>query len=351
MAIPLFNVFSALIIGLTTGLVLQRGRMCANTAFRNLLFIKNSELASALFITILVELIGYQVLELLPGSDFVSNPIPFSLLLLPLGSFIFGMGTVIAGGCAGGTCYRIGEGSIKSLLAFIGFGLGVGVLVIDPFKTIVNDLRSGTNWSIDGQIPSLELLFPRWGWTILSLIFLIIFILYQRDKTIRLTHLRPQWPPLITGIVLGFLGIGARITSTPTGRAFGFSTTDGIGELFQTLAGFLNLVDSDTIGWAGFFILGMIGGSFISSLEIREFKLKIPSIWDFLKFSSGGFILGFGAMLALGCNFGHILGGIPELGISSLVATFLMILGNWCASFIVYKRFNQPIPSSTPIQI
>ncbi|PWI46449.1 hypothetical protein CEE45_16725 [Candidatus Heimdallarchaeota archaeon B3_Heim] len=349
MAIPLFNLILAVIIGLATGLVLQKGRICANTAFRNLLLIKNSELASALFVTVLVELIGYQILELLPGTNFVSNPIPFSFVLLPSGAFIFGIGTVIAGGCAGGTCYRIGEGSMKSLLAFIGFGIGVGVLVIDPFKNIVDGLRASTDWSINDQIPSLEIFFPRWVWTAIAIILMIIFVFFQKEKTSKLTHLRPQWTPLISGVFLGFLGISARITSTPTGRAFGFSTTDGIGELFQALAGILNLVDLDTIGWAGFFIIGLIGGSFISSLETKEFKVKVPAAWEIVKFSGGGFILGFGAMLALGCNFSHILGGIPELGISSLVATLLMILGNWIASFILYKRLNQPIPSSTPI--
>ena len=351
MAISLVDIFLALIIGLATGLVLQRGRICANTAFRNLLLIKNSELASVLIITVLVEIIGYQILELLPGSKFVSNPIPFSVLLLPLGAFIFGLGTVIAGGCAGGTCYRIGEGSLKSLLAFVGFGFGVGILVINPFKDIVDNLRTDTDWVIEGQIPSLELFLPRWVWSIIALVLLSILILVQFRKTSRLSHLRPTWTPVISGVLLGLLGIGARITSTPTGRAFGFSTTDGIGELFQALAGIVNLVEPETIGWAGFFIIGLIGGSFVSSLMIKEFKLKVPNTKDIIKFTGGGFILGIGAMLALGCNFGHILGGIPELGISSIIATIFMILGNWCASFIVYKRLNQPIPSSTPVQI
>ncbi|MHA1975744.1 MAG: YeeE/YedE family protein [Candidatus Hodarchaeales archaeon] len=351
MATPLVGLLLALIIGLATGLVLQRGRICANTAFRNLLLVRNSELASILFITVLVEIIGYQILEILPGSEFHSNPIPFSILLLPLGAFIFGLGTVIAGGCAGGTCYRIGEGSVKSLLAFIGFGLGVGILVVNPFEELVDNIRTSTDWSINGHIPSLELLFPRWVWTTITIVLLIAVVAKITPRTSKLTHLRPSWTPIISGVLLGFLGIGARITSTSTGRAFGFSTTDGIGELFQALAGIINLIEPETVGWAGFFIIGLIAGSFVSSLEIKEFKLKIPNLIDAIKFTGGGFILGFGAILALGCNFGHILGGIPELGISSFVATLFMILGNWCASFIMYKRLNQPIPSSTPIRI
>ena len=58
-----------------------------------------------------------------------------------------------------------------------------------------------------------------------------------------------------------------------------------------------------------------------------------------------------GAFLASGCNFGHILGGIPELGLSSLFAAFLMLFGNWIGSHIMYIRMKQQIPESTPMLI
>ena len=54
-------------------------------------------------------------------------------------------------------------------------------------------------------------------------------------------------------------------------------------------------------------------------------------------------------MMAGGCNFGHILGGIPELGLSSFIAFPLMILGNYIGSYLFYIRFDQKLPASTPI--
>ena len=109
----------ALIIGIFTGIILQRGRVCTNSAFRNLLFARNSELMIIVVLTVMIELIGYQILAIFsyPGFTFESNPIPLSILLLPIGGFLFGLGTVFAGGCAGGICYRIGEGSFKAFLA------------------------------------------------------------------------------------------------------------------------------------------------------------------------------------------------------------------------------------------
>ena len=121
MVLSFIGIITALIIGLSTGLVLQRGRICTNTAFRNLLLAKNSELTLVILLTVTIELLGYQILTVIPGFAFNSNPIPFSFFLLPIGGLLFGVGTVIAGGCAGGVCYRVGEGSLRSVLAFLGY--------------------------------------------------------------------------------------------------------------------------------------------------------------------------------------------------------------------------------------
>lgn len=352
MVLFIFDIFLALAIGICVGIILQRGRVCSNTAFRNMLLARNSELMLIIIFTIIIELIGYQLLAIIPipGFNFRSNPIPFSFVLLPVGGFLFGFGTVIAGGCAGGVCYRVGEGSTKSLLALIGFAVGIGILTIQPLSSLTENLRDSTSWMIEGQVPSLELFFPRWIWTLIAIILLFGVIYYYKVQTRELTHLLPNWTPIVSGILLGILGVIARFSSTLTGRDFGFSTTDGIGELFAIIVNMIGFIPSSqlSLGWAGIFIIGLIAGAALSSFHIKEFKIKLPAKNDVLRFFGGGFILGIGAMLALGCNFGHILGGIPELGLSSLFALIFMIFGNWFGSYIVYKVLKQSIPESTP---
>lgn len=351
MALTLLDISIALTIGIIVGIVLQRGRVCTNTAFRNLLLIRNSELFLVIITTVMVEIIGYQLLILLPIPEFSfeSNPIPFSIVLIPLGGFIFGIGTVIAGGCAGGVCYRIGEGSLKSLLAFLGFAIGIGVFSINPLFGVVTELRNSTTLLIGGNIPSLEAFLPRWIWSSVSLFLLLGTIYYYRIQTPKLTHLRPHWTPVISGALLGFLGVLARYSSTLTGRPFGFSTTDGIGEIFSTFANFIGFNSPFTIQWAGLFIIGLIFGAALSSIQIREFQVKLPNKYDTLRFFGGGILLGTGAILAQGCNFGHIFGGIPELGFSSFFALLFMIVGNWFGSYMVYTVGKQDLPESTPI--
>ncbi|MFX1508072.1 MAG: YeeE/YedE family protein, partial [Promethearchaeota archaeon] len=330
------------------------GRVCTNSAFRNLLYARNSELMIIVMLTVTVEMIGYQILAVipLPGFVFESNPISLSIIMLPIGSFLFGIGTVFAGGCAGGICYRIGEGSFKAFLAFLGFAAGIGILAIDPLSGLIGNIRISTSWVVDGKIPTLEMILPRWIWTILALGLSISGIIYYFKKESKeLTHLLPHWTPVVSGVLLGILGVASRYFSTLSGRPFGFSTTDGIGEIFQIIASFIGIFSPIQIGWAGLFIIGLIIGAALSSIQIHEFKLKIPARTGVIQFFGGGLMMGFGAMLALGCNFGHIFGGIPELGISSIVALIFMISGNWLGSYVFYSVMNNDLPESTPILI
>jgi uncharacterized membrane protein YedE/YeeE len=317
MSILIIQYIIALGIGMSTGLVLQRGRVCTNSAFRNLLLIKNGELSTIIPVAVAITVIGYFLLTLMPGYEFSSNPIHFSFIFLPIGAFIFGLGTVFAGGCGGGVCYRVGEGNIKSLIALFGFISGIGVLAAGIIAEIFQSLNSNSLFLINNQTPSLEQFAPRSIWTIIIAFgsFLLVYFFYLKNVEHKLTHLRPKWTPIKSGILLGVLGILTKYFSSlpPIYRNFGLSTVDGIANIAQSIVMF------QLFNWAGFFIIGLIGGSFFSSLNIKEFEVIIPTRKDIFQFFGGGFLLGIGAMMAGGCNIGHIFGGIPELGISSFL--------------------------------
>jgi uncharacterized membrane protein YedE/YeeE len=326
MSIPIIQYIIALGIGMSTGLVLQRGRVCTNSAFRNLLLIRNGELSTIIPVAVAVTVTGYFLLTLIPSYEFSSNPIHFSFIFLPIGAFIFGLGTVFAGGCAGGVCYRVGEGNVKSLIALLGFISGIVL--------------------INNQTPSLEQFASRSIWTII-IVFgscLLVYFFYLKNAEHKLTHLRPEWTPIISGILLGVLGIFTKYFSSlpPIYRNFGLSTVDGITNIAQSIVTF------QLFNWAGFFMIGLIGGSFLSSINIKEFEVIIPTRKDVFQFFGGGFLLGIGAMMAGGCNIGHIFSGIPELGISSFFAMIFIIFGNWIGSYLQYIKWKNEWPESTP---
>lgn len=293
-------------------------------------------------LTITVQLVGYQLIYFMDPTLISPNPISLSWLFLPTGSIIFGMGTVFAGGCAGGVCYRVGQGNSKSLLALAGFAFGIGILAVGPLATIFDQYDKSTSVQVNNSIPTLDMFIPR---IIITLIAILIAVFYlwryynlKKQNNLKITTLLPFWTPIVSGGILGIIGILMKLD-----RNFSFSTIDGIGNILQSL------LSLQVFNWAGFYILGLIVGSSVSSILIKEFKINIPSKKDVIRFFGGGVALGIGAMLAGGCNFGHILGGIPELGISSLLALPLMILGNWIGSYIFYIRFNQVLPASTPM--
>ena len=329
-------------LGLLTGLVLQRGRACTNTIFRNLTLIKNDEMFIILILAICVQLVGYQFYAFLDPSQFSSKPLPLSWFFLPIGSIIFGIGTVFAGGCAGGVCYRVGEGNSKSLMAFFGYAVGIGMLAIGPVAKIFSTYQTETFLKVNNSTPSLEQFAPRILWTILAVLIAVLYLRryykLKKSNSLKIKTLLPFWTPIITGFALGFIGIAMKIS-----RNFSFSTIDGVGNIFQSI------LTLHIFNWAGFYILGLIIGAFFSSWQIKEFHFKNISLIQFIQFFGGGLLLGFGAMMASGCNFGHILGGIPELGISSFIAFPLMIFGNWFGSYLFYIKLNQPLPSITPV--
>ena len=339
---PILELSIALFLGLLTGLILQRGRVCSNTIFRNLTLIKNDEMFLIIILAICTQIIGYQLYALVAPSHFSSNPIPLSWLFLPIGSIIFGFGTVFAGGCAGGVCYHIGEGNSKSLMAFFGYAVGIGLLAIGPIAHIFERYQEQSYVTVNGSIPTLVQIAPRLLWTLLAILLAVAYVIryykLKRSQNLKISTLLPFWTPIVSGISLGFIGIAMKIS-----RDFSFSTIDGIGNLFQSA------LTLSIPQWAGFYILGLILGAFFSSLQIKEFYLKTVSKREIIQFFGGGILLGLGAMMAGGCNFGHILGGIPELGLSSFIAFPLMILGNYIGSYLFYIRFDQKLPASTPI--
>lgn len=70
----------------------------------------------ALLVAITVQSIGLLVLT---GFDVLTVSYQtFPVIGTIIGSFVFGIGIVLAGGCATGTWYRAGEGLIGSWVAF-----------------------------------------------------------------------------------------------------------------------------------------------------------------------------------------------------------------------------------------
>jgi uncharacterized membrane protein YedE/YeeE len=69
---------------------------------------------------------------------------PFYPIANIVGGYVFGLGIVMVGGCGSGVWYKIGEGQFNSLIAVIGFFIGINMTatgVLSPVYRLLKSVR------------------------------------------------------------------------------------------------------------------------------------------------------------------------------------------------------------------
>lgn len=345
----MYALIGGLIVGVLFGFVLQRGRFCMNSAFRDIILLKEFKLAKAVVIALITLMIGFAIFALAGVIDLA--PKPLKIWGAVVGGLVFGIGMVLAAGCASGTTYRVGEGMMGSLVA--GFGLTLGALmtafgVLLPAKTAIQTTVIGTQLTLFGEFdaaltPIFMLILGIVG-AALTFYFWGLPALKKRTEGKPLIKFdnavesifKKAYPWWVTGIVIGIVGIIAYVVSAfgdplPAGGVLGI--TGGWMDLS------LWLTTADAVAWAGFIIVGLILGSFISAIIAGEFKLRVPKEGlTLLKQLIGGILMGFGAVTAMGCNITNILGGVPQLSLHSIITGACIMFGSWIMAYLLFMR-------------
>jgi len=114
-------ILTGLLVGIAFGFALQRGRFCMNSAFRDIVTMKDYTLLKTVALALLVSMLGFGIMAM--TNIIVPNPKPILWGGNLIGSFIFGIGMVLAGGCASGITYRVGEGMVGAMTAVLGLTL------------------------------------------------------------------------------------------------------------------------------------------------------------------------------------------------------------------------------------
>ena len=102
-------------------------------------------------------------------------------------------------------------------------------------------------------------------------------------------------------------------------------------------------------------VIGILLGGLIGALATSEFGIKhFPNSWMLLQAIVGGFLLGYGARLALGCNIGNYLSAWASAGLNAITFTIGMIPGVWLGTLVVEKLFlfrARPLPVSIMLPV
>ncbi|HET7559252.1 MAG TPA: YeeE/YedE family protein [Limnochordia bacterium] len=316
--------------GIAFGYALQRGRFCVNTAFRDVLFIKDSTLLRALVLAISVQLLGVTVLRSLHFFNQIQIP-PFFWQANLVGGYVFGLGMVLAGGCASGSCYRTGEGMLGSLIALIAFGITSLTTDSGALAPIERALRAQV-LTAHGQPVTIDTLLGVNVWWVVAPIVVLAAWWVWRGRTV--SHHSAGWSWRTAGFAIGLIGVAGWITSAATGREFGFSVTGPLRALF----GYLATGNTAYLDWGAWMLLGLILGANLSAALHAERKLRLPKPNRLVQSLIGGVLMGFGAQIAGGCNIGHTFTGMATLSIASLATTTAIFAGGWTMILFMFIR-------------
>jgi uncharacterized membrane protein YedE/YeeE len=350
------SALSAVGVGLMLGFVLQRGRFCLNSAFRDVVFVQDLELFRAYLLCVVVAIVGTNLLEdaglimTFNNGHLVSSGLlrqSFMPVANIVGGFLFGLGIVLAGGCASGIVYRLGEGQISALMAIFGFFFGVVTTTTGMLKPFHNFLKGYRVDVFGHKYPAVWDIFggsPTAKWTTIAVFSIAaLAFVFKGKPTFGRSGKGYSWG--LTGVLVGLVTIVAwEVSSLFGGMPRGLAITTPVREFFNTVmynSSYSPFPEFSFLGifkgtWGVFFILAIPLGAAISALALKEFTWKIPPAKEILTVLFGSFLMGIGAVIAGGCNLGHGVTGMSTMAISSLVAIIAIMLGNWT---MVYFKF------------
>jgi uncharacterized membrane protein YedE/YeeE len=155
-----FVYFSAYLwFGFIYGMLLQYGRFCMASAIRDLFAVGVPRMAVGIMIAVVLFSLVSAYVTVAGKSTF--HPSPIGLYSI-IGGFIFGVGMIYTGGCASGSLYKTGEGSIAALLVVLSLSF-TQVFVVDAGGWL-NSLvpNSWTEATIAQELPAS--INPTDGW-------------------------------------------------------------------------------------------------------------------------------------------------------------------------------------------
>ncbi|MBB3974454.1 YeeE/YedE thiosulfate transporter family protein [Hansschlegelia beijingensis] len=316
----------ALAAGIVFGVALQRGELSLVRAWRDLLILGDAGqlfgFLSALAVAAALTLGGLALMgHAAPPEAARIGPVSW---LLPVAGLVFGVGAVIARGGVMVHMRRLSEGSLvaaPALLAiFVGFLAGLATWPWS-YRTAI----------ADAPAPWLPEFFGLWPTLLLQLaaLGLCAAALWRwrprkapDRRTLAVRLLVEPWPAAAAGAVLGGLVALSYAAGEPLGligecAAVARRLGAALGLLPDALPGLDDGVAGFELSAAGFdltgdvlVLFGFFAGAFAAALSSGRFAPATASFRDVVEMVVGGFLVGWGAMTALGGLTGEAVAGV-----------------------------------------
>ena len=352
------------LIGTALGIVLYHSVFGFTSAFRVLL----TDGRSAGFRAQLI-MLGSACLLFFPalaggmlfGQPVAGNVSPVGVSVV-FGSFIFGVGMQLGGGCASGTLFTAGGGSVRMLFTLLFFIIGsvLGVMHQAWWKALPS-IEPVSMVDALGWLPALAL-----NLSVFALAYFTVARIERRrhGEVESISHIKNAswfhgpWPLLAGGVALALLNFTTLyLSGKPWGITSAFGLWGGmalqtIGMPVETWPGFAapamqkslnSSLLSDTTSVMDF---GIILGALLAAGLARKFNPVWWIPWPHLAASVlGGLLLGYGARLAYGCNIGAFFSGIASGSAHGWLWIVFALIGNW-AGIYLRPLFKLAVPRS-----
>jgi uncharacterized membrane protein YedE/YeeE len=267
-----------------------------------------------------------------------------------VGGFLFGWGMVWASGCGAKSIVRAGAGNLKSVFVLLVMGIVAlasmkGALAIPRVYLFEQPQWTPSTGLFAGQWLSAWFGFNAATGSLVAALLVALALSAWIFKDKQFINARNVATGLSVGLIIcvvwaisGILGHG--LEHPETLEEFFLSTTSGKMEALSLTAPFALGLDalmyfSDgtkrlTLGMVS--VLGIFVGACISALLNGSFKLEaFTNADDFIRHAIGASLMGFGAVLALGCSIGQGLSGMSTLNLMSFLATLSILAGAYAA--------------------
>jgi uncharacterized membrane protein YedE/YeeE len=337
-SMTLLQIFSAVLIGLGFGYVLQGPQICYNRAYRTLTFQAENTMFRSLLLAMLIQMIGW---HLLVTFEIVQVNIVSGIWLAALvGGFFFGFAFVFAQGCSTTMWYRVGSGNIGSLITLLGFGIGEVLTFHGFLRPFRDSLTRFEVTTLSGRADTLPNLLGVSPWLLVIPIGIITggWLVYTSRQEVSTPRLG-GWPWPYVGLSLGILGVAAWVFSQGTDWAYGLGVVGATGPIIRAL-----WLGPEILNWGSVLVLSLPIGGFIAAWKHGTLRLEVPEWPAATLFAISGLIMGISAALAGGCNIGHTFTGAPTLALSSLLASLTIYIGALAGNWLRFTRLNVPLP-------
>ena len=266
----------------------------------------------AYLVSVLVQMLAVNALAEF-GYLNVNVPPYFGLVTI-LAGFVFGIGMVLAAGCAGSVFYRAGEGKLDYLYVVVAFVLSTWFSnnwLAGPVQRLSHGKGLSTTLHLALTVDRLLL-------AVIVVVAIILWVIRGQNHSYK-----GGWTWSTTGLCIGLISTAAWTVRAVDGKPFGLGTMQGSDGLATVLLEW----DLSAVNGSLLMVLGIPLGSFIAARTRGKSPGRPFSSKRIRLALAGGLLMGISASIASGYNVLHGLSGVPILAVSSLSFMLFAFLG------------------------